>query len=214
MNVVVDRETKIPGFGRTPDEAFASMQFNLERSGRLSDHHIQKRKEMHAWLPKPNLLHVTGVGAIVYEKGFLRNLVTGRKVKLLMKPFAHYLCVFSAFDGLISFEDFTLVIAPEVNRFLSNISDKYLTINDFPYINPADSFKPVAYHQTVLESVSVVETDTDTIILMLGDGKGWEVNRSVGVDSDCLLAYLFASQGFTYDGESLERITDENRSSV
>lgn len=210
MNIAVDRETKITGFGRTPEEAFASMRFNVERSGRLSEERLERRKEIHAWLPKDNLLHVSGIGAILYEKGQFKNLVTGRTVKVLTKPLAHYLYLYSAFDGLISYEDFTITIAPEVNRFLSNISDRFLTLNDFPYISPVDSFVTRAYHQTNIADLTIVETVNDTIVILNGVNTGYEVNKSVGISSDCLLAYLFASQGYTYDGVELKRVLHED----
>lgn len=203
MNIVFDRETKIVGLGLTQKEAYDSMRFYVERSGRLSPERLERRKEIHAWLPHPNLLYVTGIGAILYEKNYFTNLVTGRKVRVYVKPLAHYLCLYSAFDGKLSFQDFTVTIAQEVNRFLSNISDKFLTLNDFPYINPVENLKIKSYHKTNIGDVSIIETQNDTLVIMSG-GVAKEVDRTIGVDTDCLLAYLFASRGFTYDGKELK----------
>lgn len=205
MKATLDRETGIVGLGITLEEAMASMRFYIERSGRISAEREIRRKDIHAWLPRPYMLHVKGVGAILYEDNYFKNMKTGRKVRVQIKPLAHYLCLYSAFDGELSFEDFTLTIAPEVNQFLKNISDKFLTLNDFPYIKPVESLDIMHYHATVVSNLSIIETTSDTIVAVLGDVTK-EVDKTLGVDSDCLLAYLLASMGFCYDGHELRRI--------
>lgn len=204
MNIVFDKETRIVGLGLTQEEAYTSMKFYVERSGKITQEREKRRKKIHAWLPKENVIHVTGIGAVMYEKNYFVNLLTGRKVRMHAKALAHYLDLFSAFDGRISFEDFTLTIAPEVNEFLANISDKFQTLNDFPYINPVENIKIKSYHQTLISNVSIIETMNDTIVLMDGSS-GREVSKTVGVDAECLLSYLFASSGYCYDGNTLTR---------
>lgn len=205
MNMLVDRETRITGIGRTPEEALASMNFYIERSGRLSTERIQRRKEIHAWLPRPNLLHVKNVCAIQYDGTYFINLKTGRKVHVKVKPLAHYLCLYSAFDGELSFEDFTLTIAPEVNKFLSNISSKFLSLNDFPYVKPVENLEIKYYHETKIQSLSLIETVNDTIVVKYEDELK-EVDKTPGVTSDCLLAYLLATIDFEYDGTHMRRL--------
>lgn len=207
MNVIIDRETRIAGLGLTTEEAMESMRFYVERSGKLSTVRLERRKEIHPWLPRPNLLHVKGVGAILYRGNSFVNLKTGTEVMVVNKPMAHYLCLYSAFDGEISFEDFTITIAKEVNEFLSNVSGTYLSLNDFPYIKPVESLKIKHYHQTVVENVSVIETMNQSIVVS-DNGYMREVEKVIGVSCDCLLAYLFASMGFSYDGVHLRRVHD------
>lgn len=205
MKVSLDRETGIIGLGISLEDAIASMRFYKERSGRISSERELRRKDMHAWLPKPNVLQVKGLCAIIYKDNYFENMKTGRKIRVRVKPLAHYLCLFSAFDGEISFSDFTLTIAPEVNQFLRNISGKFLTLNDFPYIKPVESLDIVHYHATVDPDLSIVETTSDTIVAVKGDSMK-EVDKTLGADSDCLLAYLLASVGYSYDGHELRRI--------
>lgn len=208
MNIVVDRETRIAGLGLTQEEAMNSMNFYVERSGKLSPARELRRKEIHAWLPSHDLLHVKGVGAIQYKDNCFVNLRTGRTVRVAIKPLSHYLCLYNAFDGKLSFEDFTLTLAQEVNAFLEGISKTFLTLNDFPYIKPVETLSIKHYHATVIPELSVVETTNDTIVIIDG-GVAKEVDKTAGISSDCLLAYLFASMGYLYDGRSLRRTNED-----
>lgn len=203
MNIAGDMETRIVGFGLTQSDAMKDLQFNLERSGKLSASRLERRKEIHAWLPKPNLLHVKGIGAILYDNNFFINLQTQRKVRARIKPLSHYLCLFSAFDGKLSYEDFTITISPEVNKFLGNISDKFLQLCDFPYIKPVEDFKIKNYHRTVIPDMAVCETYNNSIVLSTKN-HGAEVDLTPGADNDSLLAYLLAADGYVYDGYSIK----------
>lgn len=207
MNIVVDRETRIAGLGLTQEEAMLDMKFNVERSGKFTTERLNRRKEVHAWLPKPNLLHVSGVGAILYENNQFINLRTERRARVRIKPLSHYLCLYSVFDGKLSYEDFTITISPEVNRFLGNISDKFLALCDFPYIKPVESLKIKYYHKTVIPGLSVVETFDNTLAVTEGT-RAYEVDKTPGADNDCLLAYLLASRGYIYDGFELRSIDE------
>lgn len=209
MNTSKDNETGIVGLGLTPEEARESMRFYVERSGKLSQETLKRRKEIHTWLPRPNILHVTGVGAIQYKDNRFINLVTGRKVPVYVKPLSHYLCLYSAFDGRLSFKDFTVTISQEVNRFLSNISDKFLTLDDFPYISPGETTTIKWSHICEDPSMAIIETQNDTITLRVR-GIDYVVDKIMGVDYDCLISYLFAYAGYTYDGTKLGRCTYED----
>lgn len=208
MNLLVDRETKIVGVGRTQEEALASMRFNIERSGRITPQRAERRKEIHAWLPTSNLLHIKGVGAILYENNHFKNLRTGRTVRVKVKPLSHYLCLYSVFDGKLSYEDFTITVAPQVDLFLRNISDKFLSLNDFPYIKPAETFKIKYYHETVVPGLLLMETYNDTIVVSYNDDY-YEVDKVIGVDTECLISYLLSSIGFTYDGMEMRKVDEE-----
>lgn len=50
MNIAGDMGTRIVGFGLTQSDAMKDLQFNLERSGKLSASRLERRKEIHAWL--------------------------------------------------------------------------------------------------------------------------------------------------------------------
>lgn len=205
MNVVIDRETKIVGLGLTQSEAMESMSFYVERSGKLTAARLARKKEIHAWLPKPNLLHVKGIGAILYRGNTFLNLRTNREVTVSNKSMSHYLSLFNAFDGYISFEDFTITIADEVNEFLRNVLGVTVKLSEFPYIKPVETLHIKHYHITEMEKVAVIET-LDQSIVVSDNGKMKEVEKVIGVDCECLLAYLFASMGFSYDGKTLRRL--------
>ena len=78
MNIAGDMETRIVGFGLTQSDAMKDLQFNLERSGKLSASRLERRKEIHAWLPKPHLLHVKGIGAMLYDNNFFISISISR----------------------------------------------------------------------------------------------------------------------------------------
>lgn len=208
MNFVIDKETKIPGIGLTQADAYKSMRFYVERSGKLSTERLERRKQMYTWLPRKNLLHVNGVCAILYEGGYFKNTVTGKKVKVVKKAMSQYLYLFSAFDGMISFEDFTITIAKEVNRFLDNISNVFQHVNDFPYIRPVEDMKIKNYHEIPGVGLSFFETKNDTIVLYDNEESA-EVDRVPGVDTECLIAYLLAYKGYAYDGKELIKVHED-----
>lgn len=204
MNISVDKETRIVGLGLTPEEAMSDMLFYVERSGRLSTEHLKRKKEIHTWIPNRQLIHVKGVGAVLYNGGVFENLRTGRRVALINKPLSHYLGLYNAFDGLLSFEDFTLTLGAEVDRYLSGIYGGVGTVRDFPYIKPVEKLDIRHYHATTLSNVSVLETESGTIVVTDGE-RMREVDKVPGVSTDCILAYLFASMQIGYDGRSLRR---------
>lgn len=207
MNIYLDRETKIVGCGLTPEEAQLNMQFYVERRGKLSAEHLARRKEIYAWLPKPSMLHVKGIGAIQYVNDEFVNLRTGRKVRAQRKALAQYLDLFNAFDGYLSFEDFTLTIQQEINLYLSGISDVYQAIDDFPIVKPVDNLDIKHYHGTIVPGLSVIETYSGTIAIAEGK-RVLEVDKMIGVSTDCLLAYLFAYMGYLFDGRSLRKLNE------
>lgn len=212
LNIYLDRETKIVGCGLTPEEAYQNMQFYVERRGKLSSKHLARRKEIYAWLPRPGFIHVKSVGAIQYKNDEFINLRTGRRVRAQRKSLAHYLDLFNAFDGYLSFEDFTLTIAQEINQFLEDVSDVYQAIDDFPIVKPVDNLDIKHYHATNIPDLIVIETYSGTIAVTDGD-RVLEVDKMIGVSCDCLLAYLFAYMGYLFDGRSLRKL-DENRDNL
>lgn len=206
MKITVDRDTKICGFGLTEEEAISSMKFNIERSGRLSQERLQRRKDIHAWLPMPTLLQIKGVAAVHYNDGRLTNLRTGQSVRVRVTPMAHYKYLFSVLGGALSYEDFTLTLQQEINQFFRNISETFLELNDFPYIKPVENFQIKAFHDTVIPELSFIETKDNSIVLSYKD-RMVTVDKMPGVESSSLMAYLLASVGFTYDGKDIRRIT-------
>ena len=208
MNISVDKETKICGFGPTPEEALQAMHFKLERRGRLTPEREERRKELHAWLPRKNMLHIQGVGAVIYEDGWLYNLRTDKRKRMRNTPLSQYRYLYNILDGEISYEDFTLTIGPEVNQFVKNISETFLTLNDFPYIQPAERIQISAYHTTVIPELIVMETVAREIVVSYQD-KAIAVTKTPGVENTSLLSYMLASIGFLYDGETIRRIHED-----
>lgn len=210
MNLSTDRETGIIGIGLTQEDAVSSMKFRMELNGHLTAKRKDRRDVMRAWLPDTNILHVKGVGAISYANHQFTNLRTGKVVNIRELPMSHYLYLFDVFDGYINFDDFTLTIGPEVDTFLRNISDKFLELKNFPYIKPVENLQ-IKHLHSVSPGVSVIETPNNSIVTTI-DSTFAEVDKTLGVDNKCLLAYLFSSMGYMYDGKELRRIRIEDDS--
>ena len=53
-----------------------------------------------------------------------------------------------------------------------------------------------------------METYNDTIVASYNDDY-YEVDKVIGVDTECLISYLLASIGFTYDGMEMRKTDEE-----
>ena len=196
-----DQKTKIMGFGSTEVEAEEELRFNMARhdiGSDVSGIYLKRRQELYSWMPLPTLFAIKSIGSVSYEKGYLQNTVTKKVIEVEPKPLAHYMYLYYILDGKVSFEDFTITMAKEVNSFLSNISDCFGTLDDFPYTKPADISDAVNIHHLKCGGF-VCDTKTNSIIVCNGY-RMLSIDLIDGIDKDCLIAYGLAKLGVAYNG--------------
>lgn len=197
-----DQKTKIMGFGSTEEEAEEELRFNMARHDINSDtsgYYLKRRQELYSWMPLPTLLAIKSLGSISYTNGILQNTVTKKIIEVEPKPLAHYLYLYYILDGKVSFKDFTVTMAKEVNGFLSNISPFFGTLDDFPYTKPGSISDAVNIHYLKCGGF-VCDTNTGSILVCDGTHV-LSVDLLDNIDKDCLISYGLAKLGIAYNGK-------------
>ncbi|MDR1523216.1 MAG: hypothetical protein LBS29_04630 [Endomicrobium sp.] len=206
----IDSVHNIIGFGETADEALVELQFNKARRNiAYDDTEVFKklRQKIFSWLPTPNVLSIAGCTALIYREGWIRDLRNGNCVEANKGKLSHYSTMFRLLGWYLSFIEFTLAVGEEVDDFLSNISNDFGKLDDFPYIKPGD----------IKELVTVTNypngyfycTTRDKNELLISDSKKvLSVEIPFGIDKENMLAYGFAKLGGIYDGRSVQNVKE------
>lgn len=196
-----DPRTKSMGFGFTEEEAEeellvhnARQNIDLDTSG----YYKKRRDELFSWLPLPNLFSIKSLCSITYQDGYMMNTSTGLKIAVEEKPLAHYLYLFYLIGGKVTYSDFTVTMAKEVNQFFANISDKFGTLDEFPYTKPGQLTDAVDMHYLCCGGF-VCRTKVKSI-LVCNDKQILSVDLIDGIDTDCLIAYGLAKLNIVYNG--------------
>lgn len=202
-----DSKSRMMGFGNTEEEAIEELNFNKARVSIKNDetgYYAKRREELFSWMPLPTLLAIRSIGSIVYSDGCLENTVTQKRIKIQPKPLAHYLYLYSILDGKVSFNDFTITMSKEVNKFLSNISPEFGTLDEFPYVKPGDLVDATDIHY--LSCGGFICDTRNGSILVCNDQRTLSIDLIDGVDKECLIAYGLAKLGIGYNGQEAFKV--------
>lgn len=147
----------ISGFGQTEDEANEDALINRlrrESKSQLEEPYLSRKEELYPWFPLSNMLHISGVGCLIYENNTIWNTRNNKSVVINESPY--FMC--EALQALVgadlSYTDVVLVLEKELGVFFTRASSKILPIEEYPSI-------------TVLESINGFEPN---IIYSLNDG--------------------------------------------
>lgn len=152
------------GFGVTREAAKRDLLINKCRQDineDLTGEFRERRKELHPWLPKDNMLHINGLGCLVYNNYKLTNTKTGKTIPVTQAGKTIYYYMANMFRNELSYTDVTVVLRPELDKLFGNISNEFTLIKDMPYIklsNRDNGFSP-----------NVVYTTKDGVIIGVGD---------------------------------------------
>lgn len=207
MIMKYDHKTNIVGIGATEEEAEAELKFNLLRHDISYDkdgYYMKRRSELYSWLPLNNVFSIKSLCSICVRDGRMFNTTTGVSMSIEPKYLSHYLYMFFLLDGLVSFDDFTITMAAEVNQFLGNISSVFGTLDDFPYTKPGHLDTTTAIH-TLPCGAYVYETTTSEIVVS-DKNKSYAIDVPNGVDVNCMVAYGLAKLGVIYNGYNSRRV--------
>jgi hypothetical protein len=121
------------GYGVTEEEAMYDLKINqckIDISNDESGSFMARRDILQPWLPKDNMLHITGKGCLHFKDNRIVNTKTGKGVECRRpyKPIFYYLA--ELFDSSMTYEDFVVVCRREIDEFFSNISLDILTIEN------------------------------------------------------------------------------------
>lgn len=203
-----DAKTKTVGFGNTEEEALTELEFNKIRNDIRNDttgYYLKRRRELFSWMPLPTLLAIKSIGSVSYRNGIIENTKTHRQLKVEPKALAHYLYLYYILDGAVSFDDFTITMSKEVNKFLNNISPIFGTLDDFPYTKPGDLSDAINIHY-LTKGGFVCDTKTNSILVCNGQ-RVLSIDLIDSVDKNCLIAYGLAKLGIAYSGADSYKVT-------
>lgn len=162
------------GFGFTSESAELDLKINQLRHDITKDSegvYLKRRKELSPWMPTNNILHISGVGCLVYEGLTLTEVKSGRSVTISRKAGLIFYYLGKLFGNLLSYTDIMVVLRPELDRLFQNISTEFTKLENFPYVmlkNAFNGFKPnVTY---TLDTGHVIGVDDDMVgIKVLGE---------------------------------------------
>ena len=215
MKVYVEIGNGQVGFGASKEEALQDLNINLCRESIENDttgEFLERREELFAWLPKPYMLHINGMGCIAYSNGVLTNTKTGKSIKVDQFGNTIYYYIANIFGNEISYTDITVSLQKEFDTLFQAISPEFTRIRDMPYIRLSDEdngFVPIVTYVTD-NNVIIGVADKEIGMKLLGD----EMYHTVELDSNNayvpMLSYIGYKIGVVFSDEGVEVIVKED----
>ena len=155
MSHFVTRNNMI-GFGSTKEEAENDWYNNNCRQSLSNDVNgifTNDRDKLSPWLPKDNMLHISTVGCLMYDKNSntITECVTNKSMQVISKGPTVFYYLAHLFGSKLSYTDITVVCREEIDQFFANISSEFTPIKDIPFIKPVNgdyAFDPDIVYST------------------------------------------------------------------
>lgn len=125
------------GFGVTREEAENDAYINactVDLSNDKEKRFISRRTELHPWMPLSNMLHISGVGCLVYENRKIRETASGKTIVVAATGNAIFRYMSILFGERLSYTDIVCVLREEIDTFFANISNEFVPIGQMPII--------------------------------------------------------------------------------
>lgn len=188
------------GFGTTNEEAKYDAYVNDCRQDLTRDVDgvfKEKRERLSPWLPTNNICHITGVGALYASKGFIMETSTGNKVDIFACQYSIYFYIATLFGDKLTYEEITVVLRPELDKFFTSVIPGTVPIKDWPYIkleNTDNGFNPsVIYNMAGGIIVGIAPNSVG--IKRVGDDLYHTVDIPDSVEHIYLLSYIAYKMG-------------------
>lgn len=142
------------GFGLDAEEAENDWYVNKCKESLALDaerRFTRRLQELKPWLPNEDMLHITGVGCLVYKDGELTETRTSRRVRIGKKEFEMFYYLSKVLGDALSYTDIVVVLQRELNQFFYNISNQFIPIGEYPIVKVAersDHFNPETIYYT------------------------------------------------------------------
>lgn len=159
MSCYVKQSKRSIGFGTSmieaTDDAYVNSCINdlsMDTNGLF----IKRREEICPWMPKSNMLHLSGIGCLVYDKGYITETKTNKKVLVAATGDSIFYYLNELFGAQLSYSDIICTLREEIDTFFKNISKDFVSIADMPIIQvqqESASFQPLAIYTTKFDFV-------------------------------------------------------------
>lgn len=143
------------GFGLTQEEATIDAYVGSCIPTLLSDtdgRFTERRKELCPWMPTSSMLHISGVGCLVYDDGKITETRSGKQVIVAATGDSIFYYLSTLFGGRLSYTDIVCVLREEIDTFFQNISKDFVSIESMPIIQVQQ--ESVNYKPTVIYTTS------------------------------------------------------------
>ena len=204
------------GFGIDNEDAQCDLRVNICKRNIQNDEtgeFLQRRKKLNPWMPKPNMLHITGIGCLIYENGSLRNTKNSSAVFVREYGPSIYYYLARTLGCSVTYSDIVVVLRPELNTLFGNISTEFMRIEDMPYIKVIDEFngfKPTTVYK-LISGINIGISNDFVGIKRAGDKMYYAVEFNENISLPAILSYV----GYRMGIMSVERnLTDGKESKV
>lgn len=142
------------GFGLSNEEATADAYVNGCMTSLADDTKgifIDRRESIRPWMPKSNMLHLSGIGCLLYDNMKITETNTGKQVLVAATGDSIFYYLSELFGNKLSYSDIVCVLREELDTFFMNISDEFVLIEDMPLIQVQQesiNFRPTVLYTT------------------------------------------------------------------
>lgn len=142
------------GFGLTDKEASADVYVNscmTSLSNDTKNLFTKRREDIRPWMPKSNMLHLSGIGCLLYDNMKITETGTGKQVLVAATGDSIFYYLSELFGSKLSYSDIVCVLREEIDMFFRNISDEFVLIEEMPLIQVQQesvNFKPSVLYTT------------------------------------------------------------------
>lgn len=213
MGAFVKQQYGSVGFGISAEEAVEDAYINACSTSLDNDTRgifKSRRQEMHPWMPTPHMLHISGVGCLVYENAVIRETKSNNSLIVAATNNSIFYYLAELFGDRLSYTDIVCVLRNELDTFFTNISKDFITISSMPIIQVQaenDDFLLDVIYRTS-KDVMIGCTDSMMGIKFLGEDVYYTCPIESPVQQIGALHRLFYRTGFALVGDELLELPD------
>lgn len=203
------------GFGITEEEARRDLYINLCRNDLSNDvtgEFKARREQLMPWQPLPNMLHISGIGCLIYEDYELRNTKNNKRIIISQYDKSIYYYMTYLFEDELSYTDIAVVIRPELDSLFNYISKDFVLIRDMPDIRTLgeqNGFEPYIIYK--FDNGVQIGVDNGCIGIRL---EGDELYHAIEIEDRIgyvhLLVYIACKMGILIDREGVYLYGEKN----
>lgn len=167
MGAFVKQNYGSVGFGVSADEAVEDAYINacsVSLSNDTKGIFTKRRNEIHPWMPTPHMLHLSGIGCLVYENATIRETKSGNEVIVAAADNSMFYYLAELFGTTLSYTDVVCVLRNEIDTFFTNISKDFVPISAMPIIQVQTETDDFALEVVYKTSADMMIGCTDSVI--------------------------------------------------
>lgn len=125
------------GFGVSEEEALEDAYINacsVSLSNDLKEMFKKRRESINPWMPTSNMLHLSGIGCLVYSDNVIKEISSGNEIEIDETNNMIFYYLSMLFGDRLSYTDIICVLREEIDIFFTRIKSSFIPIRDMPMI--------------------------------------------------------------------------------